>query len=217
MWRLDIAGYKTDVALTCDQLFKMPDDSAERCAVSVHYYTPSPFAILEEDADWAKMRSTWGTDEDFNELNNNMAILKTTFIDNGIPVIIGEYGCPKTNKDADSVRLFLSSVCRTAYENQLCPVLWDINDLHYDRSTYKMFDEELKNSLMSVVEKKSVKGDINNDGVFNIADTVRFTNYLISKDTLTNEQAVIADVNEDGVTDVFDLVLFRQMVVSTLK
>lgn len=209
-----IAGYKTDVALTCDPLFEMPKDSAGRCAVSVHYYTPSPFAILEEDADWAKMRSTWGTDEDFKELNNNMTMLKTTFIDNGIPVIIGEYGCPKKNKDADSVRLFLSSVCETAYENQLCPVLWDINELHYDRNNCKMYDEELKNSIMSVVETKTIKGDINGDGQFNIADAVKFNNYLISNDTLTNEQIKIADLNEDGVADVFDLVLFRQMVIN---
>lgn len=209
-----IAGYKTDVALTCDPLFEMPEDSAGRCAVSVHYYTPSPFAILEEDADWAKMRSTWGTDEDFKELDNNMTMLKTTFIDNGIPVIIGEYGCPKKNKDADSVRLFLSSVCETAYENQLCPVLWDINELHYDRNNCKMYDEELKNSIMSVVETKTIKGDINGDGQFNIADAVKFNNYLISNESLTSEQIKIADLNEDGVADIFDLVLFRQMVIN---
>ena len=192
----------------------MPEDSAGRCAVSVHYYTPSSFAILEEDADWAKMRSTWGTDEDFKELDNNMTMLKTTFIDNGIPVIIGEYGCPKKNKDADSVRLFLSSVCETAYENQLCPVLWDISELHYDRNNCKMYDEELKNSIMSVVETKTIKGDINSDGQFNIADAVKFNNYLISNESLTNEQIKIADLNEDGVADVFDLVLFRQMVIN---
>lgn len=214
-----IAGYKTDVSLTCDKLFEMPDDPAGRCAVSVHYYTPSPFAILEEDADWAKMRPTWGTDEDFNELNNNMTMLKTTFIDNGIPVIIGEYGCPKKNKDPESVNLFLSSVCETAYENQLCPVLWDITELHYDRSTCKMYDEELKNSLMSVVDKKTdiVKGDLNNDGKFSIADAVTFANYLLSKETLTKEQSLCADLNEDGITDAFDLVLFRQMLIESAK
>lgn len=214
-----IAGYKTDVALTCDKFFEMPDDPAGRCAVSVHYYTPSPFAILEEDADWAKMRPTWGTDEDFNELNNNMTMLKTTFIDNGIPVIIGEYGCPKKNKDPESVNLFLSSVCETAYENQLCPVLWDITELHYDRSTCKMYDEELKNSLMSVADRKPdiVKGDLNDDGKFSIADAVTFANYLLSKETLTKGQSLCADLNEDGITDVFDLVLFRQMLIESAK
>ncbi|MBQ8435548.1 MAG: cellulase family glycosylhydrolase [Oscillospiraceae bacterium] len=149
-----ISGYKTDITLTCDTLFEMPDDPANRCAVSVHYYTPAGFAILETDADWAECRETWGTDADFAELENNMELMKTTYIDKGIPVIIGEYGCPKDlkdsegnvigQKDPDSVRLFLSSVCREAYERQLCPVLWDITDLHYDRTSCKLIDQELK-------------------------------------------------------------------------
>ena len=149
-----ISGYKTDITLTCDTLFEMPDDPANRCAVSVHYYTPAGFAILETDADWAECRETWGTDADFAELENNMELMKTTYIDKGIPVIIGEYGCPKDlkdsegnvigQKDPDSVRLFLSSVCRGAYERQLCPVLWDITDLHYDRTSCKLIDQELK-------------------------------------------------------------------------
>lgn len=49
-----ISGYNTDVELTCDELFKMPDDPAGRLAVSVHYYDPSVLTILEEDADWGK-------------------------------------------------------------------------------------------------------------------------------------------------------------------
>ena len=89
----------------------MPDDPAHRCAVSVHYYTPSGFAILEEDADWGKMRSTWGTDADFEELNRNMDLLKTTYVDKGIPVIIGEYGCPKRTRKRSPSGTFLSSVC----------------------------------------------------------------------------------------------------------
>ena len=35
-----ISGYNTDVHLTCDAIFRMPSDPANRCAVSVHYYIP---------------------------------------------------------------------------------------------------------------------------------------------------------------------------------
>ncbi|WP_303835376.1 cellulase family glycosylhydrolase [Ruminococcus flavefaciens] len=150
-----ISGYNTGFDRTCDPLFKMPNDPANRMAVSVHYYTPAGFAILEDkDESWAKARSTWGTDEDYKELNANMDMMKKGFIDKGIPVIVGEYGCPTKGKDADSVRLFLSSVCKAAYERQLCPVLWATPDSkqddgtiikgHYDRSTCKMVDQELK-------------------------------------------------------------------------
>lgn len=210
-----IAGYGTDIELTCDELFKMPDDPINRCAVSVHYYTPSDFAILEEDADWGKARSTWGTDADFAELEKNMNMMKTTFIDNGIPVIVGEYGCPKNNKEEESVRLFLSSVCAEAYERQLCPVLWDITGLHYNRDTCQMYDTQLKESLLSVLKnnEENVRGDINSDGIFSIADAVTFCNYLLVKETLTEKQLKCADVNDDNRTDSFDLVVMRQMLV----
>ena len=153
-WRhLLIAGYATDLDATCDPAFQMPDDPADHCAVSVHYYIPSTFAILEEDATWGKMRPDWGTEEDFKELYYYMDMLKTTFVDNGVPVIVGEYGCPKNNKDADSVRLYISTVSRELYERQMCPVLWDVTDLHYDRRTCKMYDQELLDNFKSMLEE----------------------------------------------------------------
>ena len=147
-----IAGYATGIDETCDALFQLPDDPAHRCALSVHYYTPPTFAILEEDANWGKMRPTWGTDNDFAELNRYMDKIKAKLVDQGIPVIIGEYGCPKNNKDPESVRLFLFSVCKAAYERQICPILWDVTGSHYDRTNCKMYDQELMDSLLSVLE-----------------------------------------------------------------
>ncbi|MDE6127963.1 MAG: glycoside hydrolase family 5 protein [Lachnospiraceae bacterium] len=143
-----IAGYATNIELTSDAFYQMPDDPAGRCAVSVHYYTPSVFAILEEDADWGKSRSTWGTDEDFQELQKYMDMIETHFIAQGIPVILGEYGCPKNNKDAESVRLFLTSVCKAAYDRQVCPILWDTTGLHYDRNSCQMVDSLLMEGLL---------------------------------------------------------------------
>ncbi len=145
-----ISGYNTDIDKTCDPLFKMPSDPANRCAVSVHYYSPVNFAILEEDADWGKAESTWGTASDYKELEKQLDKMKTKFIDNGVPVIIGEYGCPTKNKEKESVVKFISSVCKEAYERQLCPVLWDVTDLHYDRSKCKMKNSELKKLLTAV-------------------------------------------------------------------
>lgn len=148
-----ISGYNTSIDLTCDPMFRMPDDPMDRCAVSVHYYTPAGFAILTEDASWAQNRTTWGTNEDFAELDQQMDMMKTNFIDKGIPVIIGEYGCPTSaeNKDPASVRLFLSSVCRAAYERQMCPVLWSTPGGHYNRDTCKLDDGELAAQLREIV------------------------------------------------------------------
>ncbi|NLZ45633.1 MAG: glycoside hydrolase family 5 protein [Clostridiales bacterium] len=149
-----IAGYTTDVELTCDELFVMPNDPQNRCAVSVHYYTPSTFCILEKDADWGKARYDWGTEEDLKELEKNMNMLKETFIDKDIPVILGEFGCPTKNKDPDSINLFLTSVCHEAYTREICPVLWDITDVFYDRTECKMIDPKLEQSFKEIAESK---------------------------------------------------------------
>lgn len=145
-----ISGYNTGIDVTCDPLFKMPSDPAERCAVSVHYYSPSTFAILEEDADWGKAQSTWGTEQEIADLNREMDMMKSSFVDKGIPVIIGEYGCPTKNKEAESVMRFLTSVCEAAYSRQMCPVLWDTPGGRYDRIECKMADAELNKKLCEI-------------------------------------------------------------------
>ncbi len=146
-----ISGYNTAIDLTCDALFKMPDDPANRCAVSVHYYTPSTFAILEEDADWGKCSSTWGTEAEISELNSNMDQIKQRFVDQGIPVIIGEYGCPLKNKELSSIHRYLTSVCEAALKRGgICPVLWDTPGGQYDRNSCQMSDKELHDALLSI-------------------------------------------------------------------
>ncbi len=168
-----ISGINTDITKTCNSMFKMPNDPSNRCAVSVHYYTPPLFAILEEDADWGKCRSTWGTEDDFKELEKYMNMMKTTFVDNGVPVIIGEYGCPTKNKDADSVRLFTKSVAEAAYTRDMCPVLWDVTDLHYSRTTCTIKDQQLKTEFHNILDtEESTSMDLNNDGAVNVFDYI---------------------------------------------
>ena len=149
-----IAGYATDVQLTCDELFVMPNDSQKRCAVSIHYYTPSTFAILEADADWGKAQTEWGSEKDYNELNKHMDMLKETFIDKDIPVIMGEYGCSTKNKTEDMIRLYMSSVCESAYTRGICPVLWDITDVSYNRTSCEMNDSKLMEEFIAIRDNK---------------------------------------------------------------
>ncbi len=150
-----IAGYNTDVILTCDPLFQMPEDPAGRCAVSVHYYTPATFCILTEDASWGKAQTEWGTDAEKAELERNMQMMKENFVDKGIPVIIGEYGVSTENKTDEMIRFFLTSVCRSAVEHELCPVLWDITDVFYSRRLCEMKDPVLLQEMMEI--KKLIK------------------------------------------------------------
>lgn len=225
-----ISGYNTGFDRTCDPLFKMPDDPANRMAVSVHYYTPAGFAILEdEDADWAKARSTWGTDADFKELYEQMDMMKTGYIDKGIPVIIGEYGCPTKGKEEESVRLFLSEVCKAAYERNLCPVLWSTPGGHYDRDTCKLADQKLKALFNEICDSSAkhgniepeepdpkeeiIKGDVNGDGALNVSDITSLRSWILGSDVaaIHTEEA---DLNDDGKINIIDFCLLKEALLS---
>jgi endoglucanase len=143
-----IAGYATDIDKTCDPLYKMPNDPQNRCAVSVHYYTPYTFVMMTKDADWGKMQTTWGSDKDRKQLADDMNKLKTTFVDKGIPVIIGEYAMC-ADRTAEMARLWTTSVCKAAYDLGICPMLWDTGG-YYDRTTCKFKDPELLKQMDAI-------------------------------------------------------------------
>ncbi len=148
-----IAGYAADIALTCDEAFRMPDDPFGHCAVSVHYYTPANFCVLEEDANWGKMQTEWGSESDRAELDRNLGLVKKTFLDKGIPVVMGEFGATKKHRTAEAVREYLTSVCKAACDRGICPVLWDTPGSFYDRDNAKMYDEALRTGLLAAAGK----------------------------------------------------------------
>lgn len=131
-----IAGYATDIGHTVDPAFKMPRDPVAHSMVSVHYYSPPSFAILDKDASWGKAQYTWGAPAEVEAVKRDMLKVKARFLDNGIPVIVGEFGCPTTNKDPASVVKYLSTVCQTVYSLGMVPVLWDAGNF-YDRRELK--------------------------------------------------------------------------------
>jgi len=137
-----LAGYCTDVDLTVDPAFKMPQDSANRMMVSVHYYTPSTFTILEKDEDWGKFAATWGTDAEVNALIADFDKLKRRFVDNGVPVIIGEYSTVLKNKDKNSVHKYLFTCAQYATSLGICPMFWD-NGEYFDRKALQFRDPEI--------------------------------------------------------------------------
>ena len=216
-----ISGYNTDIKLTSDSLFVMPDDPANRCAISVHYYTPAGFAILEEDADWGKASATWGTEAEYKELNQLFDTLDERYASKGIPVIVGEYGCPKKNKEPESVRRFLSAVCEAALSRGgICPVLWDVTDLHYDRTACKLKDQMLREQLVALRDKyvpeqnTRVQGDVNADKRFTIADVVALQKWLLAVPDADLADWKAGDFYEDDQLNAFDFCLMKQTLMA---
>ncbi len=62
---------------------------------------------------------------------------------------------------------------------------------------------------------KTVDGDVNADGVFNVADVVMMQKWLLCSDDLTDWKA--GDLCEDNVINVFDLCLMKQMLKENMS
>ena len=148
-----IAGYNTDVELTCDPLYVMPNDPVGRSAVSIHYYTPSTLTLIDEDVSWGKAKTTWGDEADLKELDKYVQMMKTRFIDNGVPVIIGEYGCFGDNKTVETRNNYTLTVAKELYKANMCPVLWSTpGDNQYDRANAEFIDKDMIEQLFTILD-----------------------------------------------------------------
>ena len=141
---LILAGYWTDIDKSCEGIV-MPED--DRVILSVHYYSPADFAIAESGTAWG-YRNTWGTEEDLAYMERQFAKLKTTFLDAGIPVIMGEFGCIIKDKDPHSRILYLSSIADYCRQYGICPSFWD-NGEEIDRTNLQWRTDGLAENLVN--------------------------------------------------------------------
>lgn len=122
-----IAGYYTDIERTCDSLYKMPDDKAERCILSVHYYTPWDFCTCD-------IKHTWGTNSEVRQMETLIGKMKKSFVDKGIPVIIGEYAA--SGSDLSSCIFFIEKLNKLCSDYGIATFIWD-SGRQVNRKTYK--------------------------------------------------------------------------------
>ena len=130
-----IAGYNTDITKTCDDRFKMPEDTADsKLLLSVHYYTPWDYCGTDGV-------TQWGSPQDYDEQNGLFEKL-SKFSKQGYGVVIGEYAVMLKNggikQDTDKFYDNLLDNC-DLYDY---PVLWDCSNF-YKRITNTISDETL--------------------------------------------------------------------------
>lgn len=131
-----IAGYNTDITQTCDDRFKMPEDTADsKLLLSVHYYTPWDYCGTDGV-------NQWGSPSDYDEQNGLFEKL-SKFSEQGYGVVIGEYAVMMKNggikPDTD---VFYSNLMDNCDLYDFCPVLWDCSNF-YKRITNTLSDEKL--------------------------------------------------------------------------
>lgn len=168
---LIVQGPSTDIDKTYSLMSTMPKDQiSNRLMVEVHYYTPSQFCLLDSDATWGKMfyywgqgnhsttdtirNATWGEESEMDKALNKM---KTKFIDNGIPVLIGEYGAFRKNLSSvsppsdqalhnASILSWYKYFVKSATSKGIITYCWDTGGI-FNFSTGQIKDKDVLNSI----------------------------------------------------------------------
>lgn len=137
-----IAGYWTDIAKACDPRYVMPSDPVNRSIVSVHYYTPWDFCTTN-------IKNEWGTAQEQQEMERLIGMMKTNFVDKGIPVIIGEYAA--SGNDFNSCVFFCEKLVKLCHDYGIAAFLWDNGNGQFDRSTNTWRSEQMHSALLRAV------------------------------------------------------------------
>lgn len=147
---LVVQAYVTNIQLA-HQYMTLPTDSLpDRLMVEVHYYDPYEFTLKTDapyDTQWGRVAtgavSSWGQ-EDY--VDSTFDLMKTKFVDKGIPVILGEYGVTLrtslTGQAYDQHVLcrdyYFDYVTGAALQRGLVPFYWDsgaVESRLFDRAT----------------------------------------------------------------------------------
>jgi len=168
---LIIQGPSTDVDLTYSLMNTMPKDQiANHLMVEVHYYTPWQFCLLSSDGTntWDQMYYYWGKDNhsttdasrnatwgEESDMDKYLGMMKTKFVDKGIPVIIGEYGAfrkqvlPPSNQALHnaSIKSYYRYFVKSAMKMGIITYCWDTGGI-INFSTGATNDRDVLSSIM---------------------------------------------------------------------
>jgi endoglucanase len=140
---LVVQGYITNVEYTISCNATLPADTVpNRLAMEVHYYDPYNFTLNDHGSVWqwgqsvatSANKESWA---DESQVDDKFQKLKTTFVDKGVPVIMGEYGAylKPAYPGMNTYRLaWIQYVTKSMVSHGLAPMWWDTGEL-FDRTT----------------------------------------------------------------------------------
>lgn len=122
---LIIPGYNTNIDSTVAGFITPTDTSAGKLILSDHYYDPFAFAGDATTHAWGMGNP--GIDKSGQEdfVGGQIAKLKTTFIDKGLPMIWGEYGAVNQAGYETYRRYYMEYVTKAAHDAGIAPFVWD--------------------------------------------------------------------------------------------
>jgi len=171
---LVIQGPSTDIETTNKLMLTLPTDKiSNRLMVEIHYYTPWNFCGLTEDASWGKMFYYWGKDYhsttdptrnatwgEEGTVDTNFQLMKTQFVDKGVPVVLGEFSAVRRSSlTGAALTLHLASrayyfkyVTQQARADGILPFFWDTGGL-LSRTNNTVLDQQALDALVQGATK----------------------------------------------------------------
>ena len=137
---LVVPGYNTNIDYTVAGFTLPKDTSTGKLILSDHYYDPFTFAGSAETHTWGTGNpgiDNWGQ-EDY--VKTQMAKLKSTFIDKGVPMILGEYGAVNQAGYENYRRYYLEYVTKAAHDVGITPFYWDNGGKNSGRDGFGLID-----------------------------------------------------------------------------
>jgi hypothetical protein len=188
---LILQGPSTSIEHSVDWVTTIPTDPiADRLMWEVHFY-PYQFCLMSQPASWGNPFYYWGKDyhsltdtihnatwgEESN-VDSEFTLVKQKFVDNNIPVLLGEFGAMKRlSLTGDNLKLhilsrryFYNYVVKAALNRGIIPVAWDAGGKGdgtmsiFDRTNEgAIYDLGLLNAIRSAAGLPKLAGDTTSD------------------------------------------------------
>ncbi len=133
--------------------FRLPTDlTTEHLIVQVHSYAPYPFAFdVSEDAYWSKYDKSIFDSDCEKEVRTAIQKLNTTFVSEGIPCIIGEYGSFDKNNVAERAKQAACYVSEAKKYNICCFRWMGLSDGN-DRTDLIWTEPEIRDAILNAIK-----------------------------------------------------------------
>ena len=235
---LIVAGANDEFQMTCTTDYKMPVDQSNKLAVSIHYFEPYNFIYdtYYEPYNWTDSNGftftygpalKWGNSIEYQKVIDDFELMKSYFVDKGIPIIINEVGVlTEEKKEIESIREYLYMIfsISSEYEGIMC-CLWDTSnklfgDMNfYDRTNDIWYDEKIKNNFLQISKGKYIKPkDYYINTTFESTDFFVYANDLIIFFENKKVLKIIINARITGVLFVdFDLEIYTLDKNSNMK
>jgi endoglucanase len=147
---LVVQGYNTNIDHTLKYAVMPKDSATHRLMMEVHYYDPYDFTLNGESKIWqwgaiAKDPDASQTWADEPWVEKEFASLQKRFVDQGVPVLVGEYGAyakPQFPGMKAFVNYWIQQVTGSMRKHGIVPIWWDTGGL-IDRSTAEQREPEM--------------------------------------------------------------------------